>query len=139
MEDIKRRIQKNILLKVENVMDNVHTMADIVNYFLARTATQMQHTNTTTAVWKKILFSLDKRKENFNGQQSYNGENLFFHSKILDRKNGALIIEVDHPGWIALFQFSQKYILNGFKKFAPELEISSLSFVLAGQKNEFAK
>jgi hypothetical protein len=136
MSGIKKQIQKNILLKTENVLDNVHTMADIVNYFRARTAAQMQSVNTTAAVWKKILFSMDGKKENFDGQKSHNGENLFYHSKIIDKKNGALVIEVDHPGWITLFQFSQKYILNGFKRFAPELNITSLSFVLAGQKTK---
>ena len=117
-------------------MNNVHTMADIVNYFRVWAAPQLQSVNTTAAVWKKILFSMDNKKENFDGQQSHNGENLFYHSKIIDKKNCALVIEVDHPGWITLFQFSQKYILTGFKKFAPELKITSLSFVLAGQKTD---
>jgi lysophospholipase L1-like esterase len=115
-------------------MNNVHTMAEVITAFFAKNEPQLQNANTLSAVWRKILFSMDERSRKFDGQKTHNGENLFYHSTIIERKNGVLLIEVDHPGWITLFQFSQKYIVRGFKKFAPELNINSLAFKLSGQK-----
>jgi hypothetical protein len=81
---------------------------------------------------------MDEQKERRDGQKSYTGQNLYYHSKIVDLKNGVLLVEVDHPGWIQLFQISQNYILKGFKRNAPELKISVLSFRLKGQKAEIS-
>jgi uncharacterized Fe-S cluster-containing protein len=111
-------------------------MAEIISELFGNiSAENLQNANSAANVWRKILFSMDKGKTaDDDFIQNRNGENLFYHSKIIERKNGVLLIEVDHPGWIQLFQLSQKYILRGFKKFAPELGITALSFCLAGRK-----
>jgi hypothetical protein len=112
-------------------MDNVYAFGDMIaSLFNNISAEQLKNTGTTLSVWKKILFSIDEKKTKRDGAQSHTGENLFYHSKIVDIRNGMLLIEVDHPGWIQLFQMARKYILGGFKKFAPELKVSSLSYKL---------
>jgi len=118
-------------------MDKVVSAAEAISSLFDHiSAEQIQNTDTTLSVWKKILFSIDERKARRDGQKSYTGENLYYHSSIVDRKNGVLLIETDHPGWIQLFQMHQAYIVRGFKKFAPELKISTLSFRLKGQRAE---
>jgi hypothetical protein len=120
-------------------MDNVYSAAEIISSLFENISPeQIQNTNTTLSVWKKILFSMDEHKERRDGQKSYTGQNLYYHSKIVDLKNGVLLVEVDHPGWIQLFQMAQKYIIKGLKKSAPELKISVLSFRLKGQKAELS-
>jgi hypothetical protein len=120
-------------------MDNIYSAAEIISsLFQNIPSEQIQNASTTLSVWKKILFSMDEKKELRDGQKSYAGQNLYDHSKIIDLKNGILLIEVDHPGWIQLFQVAQNYILKGFKKSAPELKISVLSFRLKGQQAEIS-
>jgi hypothetical protein len=114
-------------------MDNVHSAGEIIaSLFGSNFKEQAKNADTTLSVWKRLLFLLDERKTARDGAKSYTGENLFYHSKVVDFKNGILLVEVDHPGWIQLFQLHQKYLLRGFKKFAPELKISSLSYRLKG-------
>lgn len=60
------------------------------------------------------------------------GQNLIEHSEIVEIKNNILLIETDHPGWIQMLQMNKKFILNGFKMYAEELNIVSLAFRLKG-------
>jgi hypothetical protein len=118
-------------------MDKLQSAAEVISSLFEHiSAEQVQNADTTLAVWKKILLSVDEKKIRRDGQKSYTGENLYYHSKVVDRKNGILLIETDHPGWIQLFQMHQSYIVRGFKKFAPELHITSLCFRLSGQRAE---
>lgn len=67
---------------------------------------------------------------------SLNGDNLgkkiSAHSKVVDLKNGVLLIEVDHSGWIQLIQTYQKYIKKYINSKIPELKIDSIAFRLKG-------
>ena len=63
---------------------------------------------------------------------SRNGAKLAAHSHIVDLKNGILLVEADHSGWIQLLQLHQKYILTGLRRKNPALTIASLAFRLAG-------
>jgi hypothetical protein len=120
-------------------MDNIYSAAEVISALFEKIDPEkLQNVNVLLSAWKKVLFSMDERKEQRDGEKSYNGENLYYHSKIVDIKNGILMIEVDHPGWIQLFQISQKYILNGLKKNAPKMQISVLSFRLQGENAELS-
>ena len=66
--------------------------------------------------WKKILSRIKTNSSNPN-----EGLNMAGHSRVIDLKNGILLIEADHPGWISLIQFHKKYILNGFRMKFPEV------------------
>ena len=78
--------------------------------------------------WKKITTSIK------NGSKEDIGAKLFSHSSLVDVKDGILLIETDHPGFIQLFRMHEMYILRGLKKFVPQLEIRCLSFRLRGSK-----
>ena len=78
--------------------------------------------------WKKITTSIK------NGSKEDIGAKLFSHSSLVDVKDGILLIETDHPGFIQLFRIHEMYILRGLKKIVPQLEIRCLSFRLRGSK-----
>lgn len=83
--------------------------------------------------WKKILSRIKTNSSNPN-----EGLNMAGHSRVIDLKNGILLIEADHPGWISLIQFHKKYILNGFRMKFPEIEFKTLAFRLKGNKGEIS-
>ena len=51
---------------------------------------------------------------------------------VIEIKNGILLIEADHPGWIQLFQMNSKFIVKGISMYAPEMDVKSLAFRLKG-------
>ena len=55
------------------------------------------------------------------------GEYLVAHTKVIDLKNGILLVETDHPGYIQILQMYKDYILRGLKQKYPELEINCLT------------
>lgn len=91
---------------------------------------QVEKADSVLNVWKKILLSI-KSYTNPN-----EGQNLADHSKVVDLKNGILLIEVDHPGWIELLQLHKKYIMIGLKRNLPDINIKTLAFRLKGKKDD---
>ena len=83
--------------------------------------TDIEQTNQTLNAWKKTVSGIRGC-----------GANLAAHSRIIDLKNGILLVETDHPGWIQLFQMNKSYILRGLKQLCPELSISTIAFRLKG-------
>ena len=55
-------------------------------------------------------------------------------NKILEFKNGILVIETDHPGRIQLFQMYKNYIQTGINRKSPDLKVKNILFRL--KKNE---
>ena len=72
--------------------------------------------------WKQVVSSIYE-----------NGPQIVDHSKLVDYKNGILLVETDHSGWTQLLQLNSKYILKGLKMKFPQLEIKSLHYRLRGQ------
>ncbi len=70
----------------------------------------------------------------FSSWNSSAGEQLAAHSRPADVKNGIVIVEADHPGWIQHLQLRQESLLAGIKKAFPELGIRGIAFRLAGDK-----
>jgi hypothetical protein len=70
----------------------------------------------------------------FSSWKSSAGDQLAAHSRPADVKNGIVIVEADHPGWIQLLQLRQESLLAGIKKAFPELGIRGIAFRLAGEK-----
>jgi len=62
------------------------------------------------------------------------GERLAGNTRVIDLKNGVLLVETDHPGWIQYLKMYQKFIINGLKMNLPNLKISTLAFRVAGEK-----
>ena len=67
------------------------------------------------------------------------GEPLSAYSKVIDISRNQLIVQVDHPGWMQMFQFKERKILKEIQKNYPELKIKALKLVLADKKAEKEK
>lgn len=63
------------------------------------------------------------------------GFDLASHTNVSDIRNGAIIVEVDHPGWMQLLQMRQKSILFKVKKNFPELGIKTMAIRLVKKNN----
>ena len=64
------------------------------------------------------------------------GEQLAAHSHIADIKNGVLLVEAEHPGWIQLLQLRQTAILDGIAARFPEFGLASIAFRLGTPRPE---
>ena len=64
------------------------------------------------------------------------GERLASNTRVVDLKNGVLIIESDHPGWIQYLKFYQKFIIKGLAMESPDLKVQSLAFRLKGKEKK---
>lgn len=84
----------------------------------------VQKNNKLFSIWKKIITKI-------NGC----GENVYEHTQIADLKNGVLMIEADHSGWIQLLQMHSGFIKKGLKMYVPEFNITSLAFRLKGSNS----
>ena len=93
---------------------------------------KLEQNNNLLKFWRTTLESI--RSNAKNGENL--GANLYSHSRIIDLKNGILLVEADHPGWIQTLRLYQKYILKGLNQKIPDLKISSLAFRLKGTNAE---
>ena len=119
--------------------DEVLNMSQVIsNAFKNIRCEDVENANKLFDVWKEILFSIQGSGSFNNPGNRFEGQNLYDHSRILDLKNGMLLIEADHPGWIQLLQMHKKYILTGLKKKAPDLKINNMVFKLKGAGGELA-
>lgn len=62
----------------------------------------------------------------FRGWQSVAGDDLAAHSVVRDVKQGSVLVEVDHPGWLQMFQLKKSQILKTIKNQYPELDIRDI-------------
>jgi hypothetical protein len=92
--------------------------------------------NEICSVWKKVVSGVKSYKH--DGEDSEKrlplGERLAGNTRVIDLKNGVLLVETDHPGWIQYLRMYQKFILTGLKMNLPDLKISNLAFRVAGEK-----
>lgn len=88
------------------------------------------------SVWKNVVSGIHSNK--FESEDSEKrmpiGERLAGNTRVIDLKNGVLLVETDHPGWIQYLNMYKKFILTGLKMKLPELKITSLAFRVAGSQ-----
>jgi hypothetical protein len=65
------------------------------------------------------------------------GERLSAHSRPVDVRNGIVIVEADHPGWVQLLQLDQRRILEAIKRSFPELGITGIAFKTAKDRSVY--
>ena len=87
-------------------------------------------------VWKKVVSGVHsfKHESEDSDKRMPLGERLAGNTRVVDLKNGVLLVETDHSGWIQYLRMYQKFILNGLKMNLPELKITNLAFRVAGEK-----
>ena len=92
--------------------------------------------NEICSVWKKVVSKVHSYKDEAENSEKRIpiGERLAGNTRVIDLKNGVLLVETDHPGWIQYLKMYQKFIINGLKMSLPDLKISSLAFRVAGEK-----
>ena len=92
--------------------------------------------NEICSVWKKVVSGVKSYKHNDEDSEKRMplGERLAGNTRVIDLKNGVLLVESDHPCWIQYLRMYQKFILNGLKMNLPNLKISTLAFRVAGEK-----
>ena len=108
---------------LSNSIEKADTL--ILNIF-SDLSDSMKDANKTISIWKEVLYSIKNAK--------IDGSQLADHSKILEFKNGVLVIETDHPGRIQLFQMYKNYIQTGINRKSPDLKVKNILFRL--KKNE---
>lgn len=96
-------------------------------------------------VWKKVVLGIHSYKDESenNEKRMPIGERLAGNTRVVDLKNGTLLVETDHPGWIQYLNMYKKFILRGINMYLPELKVKNLafrtsgsSFTLNGEKTE---
>ena len=92
--------------------------------------------NEICSVWKKVVSGVRSYKHESEDSEKRIpiGERLAGNTRVIDLKNGVLLVETDHSGWIQYLRMYQKYILTGLKMNLPELKITNLAFRVAGEK-----
>ena len=90
---------------------------------------RMEENSIFVSKWKKIVTSV---KSVINPDC---GNTMYSHSQIIDVKNGTLILQVDHPGFIQLFETHKKYILRGLEMHLPQMNIKNISYILDKKKD----
>ncbi len=99
--------------------DNFSKASDLINGFFDK---ETQQKSSLLTVWGKVVSTVRS-----------NGTQLADHSRVIDYKNGTLLVEADHSAWIQILQINKKYIINGLKCSIPQLEIRNMMFKLSGQ------
>lgn len=104
--------------------------AQIISSFFENIENQkLESTSKILVAWKKTVQKI-----------SGNGAQLFDHSRIVDLKNGILLVETDHPAWSQMLQFHKKFILTGLNKICADdtNKIESLVFRVRGSNATLA-
>lgn len=107
----------------------------IMNVFSNIDSSKFEKNNKIICCWKNIIESI--KSNGVNGKNL--GANLYAHSKIIDVRNGIVLVETDHPGWIQTLKLYQNYILTGLRKAVPELSVSTIAFRVKGNDVHLSK
>ncbi len=68
--------------------------------------------------------------------QSLVGFDLAAHSEPVDIKRNALVVELDHPGWMQILQLQEKELLARVQREFPELKVGALHMRLVRSGDE---
>jgi hypothetical protein len=67
------------------------------------------------------------------------GEPLCDHVEIVDIVRNTLVLQMDHPGWFQMFQFSEKEILRRVEESYPNLGIRAMKVRVVSRVEESEK
>lgn len=108
-------------------MNEVINCADMITRVFSNIdVNSLENATKLTSIWKTVVRGIKNTRDEFYGDK------IAAHSDVIDLKNGQLLIETDHPGWIQVMQLHQKFIIRGLNMKLPDLKISSLVFRLKG-------
>ena len=115
----------------EKIISAADMMLQAANINIATT-----EANEICSVWRKVVSGVRsfKHDNQDSDKRMPLGERLAGNTRVVDLKNGVLLVESDHPGWIQYLRMYQKFILTGLKMNLPDLKITNLAFRVAGEK-----
>lgn len=93
--------------------------------------TPLSNSNELPSVWKKVVSNIGK---NENEEEITIGERISSNSHVVDLKNGVLLVEANHSGWIQYLRMYQKFIIKGLNWALPDLKIRNLAFRVSGSE-----
>jgi hypothetical protein len=74
----------------------------------------------------------------FSSWRKMAGDDIAAHSRIVDLRKGALLVEVDHPGWMQMLQIKREEILKKLAAKYPDLGIRMIHAKLA-KEGQFSR
>lgn len=84
-------------------------------------------------VWRNVVSKIRTSHDDEDDEKRIPiGERLASNTRVINLKNGVLLVETDHSGWIQYLKVYQKFILRGLKMALPDLTINTLAFRIAG-------
>lgn len=100
----------------------MYGMGEILNSVFSNIdAARVSQGNDIINVWEETV------------QKIYNyGPKLAGHTRVVDLKNGVLLVETDHPGWNQILNTYKDFLIKGLKMKIKDLEISTLAFKVKG-------
>ena len=133
---MQKALQKSIKSKMENgkamfdseIIDSTELVARFIDNMKR---SNIESGNQILQAWRSIIESIKPNSRNSKNAANF-GVNLASHSRIVDFKNGVILIEADHSSWLQMLQLHQRYILGSLQRRFPELKISTLAFKLHG-------
>ncbi|MCR4734079.1 MAG: DUF721 domain-containing protein [Treponema sp.] len=112
---------------MNNIMSSSDIMLKVTNFSANAENSEIY------SVWKKVVSKIKNYNTNDEDEMSL-GEKLAVSTRVIDIKNGVLLVESDHPGWIQYLNFHKKFILKGIKMEVPDIKINSLAFRVSGSE-----
>ncbi len=62
------------------------------------------------------------------------GTGLAAHVRLRDVRDGIMIVEADHPGWLQMARMRKEALLAAARAAAPEARLTDVRFVLGGRE-----
>lgn len=93
-------------------------------------------------MWVKVVSRIGKNKDMTEDEKNCEislGERIAINSHVVDLKNGVLLVEANHSGWIQYLRMYQKFIINGLNWNLPNLKIKNLAFRVAGSQAKLSE
>lgn len=109
--------------------DNIISAADIM---MRTINTSLIKGMELPSIWKEVVSRIGENTFDETKDEMVFGEKLANNSHVVDLKNGVLLIEANHSGWIQYLKMYQRFILNGINRKLPDLKIKNLAFRVAG-------
>ncbi len=66
----------------------------------------------------------------FSSWKEIAGRDIAAHSRLIDIRHNAAVIEIDHPAWMQMLQMKEKKVLSEMRRRFPSLSIRSLQMRL---------
>lgn len=62
------------------------------------------------------------------------GDAMAAHARLVDVRNGMLVVEVDHPGWLQMFRLRQDALLEASREAVPEVSLQGIRVRVGGRE-----